>query len=117
MRTLFAANLEARTLRGIMRRAMTQDSRNYADGLRSSSGLEGEPHEVIEHADTLIRWPDVHTKAIKSRWAHTKPDVLASHYSVSLGLLHDYMADNDLLFNDRQGPDCIRTGVQKLIAY
>ena len=43
----------------------------------------------------LIRWPNVHTQAIESQWAHTKPDVMARHHSVSPALLPEYLAESD----------------------
>lgn len=74
IKTLVVPYLEAHTLRGIIRRDVPQGSTTYPDGLWSHAGLEadGSWHEVIERTAAFVRWPNVHTRAIESQWAHTK---------------------------------------------
>ncbi len=117
VKTVVVSDLEAQTLRRIIRRYVQPGSTIYTDGLRSYTGLEsdGYHHEVIDHTEAFIRWPNVHTQAIESQWAHTKPDVKARHHSVSPGLLQEYLAENDFRFNERHNPDFIRTVVEKLV--
>ena len=119
VKTVVVPNLEAQTLRAMIHRYVQTGSTIYTDALPSYAGLEaaGYRHRVIDHTQVFFRRPHIHTQSIESQWAHTKPDVMARHHSVSPALLQEYLAENDFRFNERHNPDFIKTVVSKLTTF
>jgi transposase len=119
VKTVVVPDLDAHTLRSIIRRYVRKGSTIYTDSLHSYTGLEeeGYHHAPVNHTETFIRWPNIHTQTIESQWAHTKPDVMARHHSISPTMLPEYLSENDFRFNERHNPDFIRAVVKKLVTF
>jgi len=97
IRPLLAENIEA-------------NSRLISDGHAAYKKIEHHigKHDVINHDEAYVRYPDIHTNGIEGYWSLLKRGIVGTFHHVSRYRLPMYLGEFEYRFNHRDQTDADR---------